>query len=79
MGEIAVQIQISNEADAIHVARAAGFENVEDYVNRMIKEAFDLEAVQQGIADAKAGRVTPLAEFDKAFREEMGFAERTNG
>lgn len=74
-----MQIQIANEADAIHVAKAAGFENVEDYVNWMIKEAFDLEAVQQGIADVKAGRVTPLAEFDKAFREEIRFSEQTNG
>ena len=73
-----MRIQIANEADALHVAKAAGFESVEAYVNRMIKEAYDLEAVQEGIADVQAGRVTPLAEFDKKFREQMGFSRRTD-
>jgi hypothetical protein len=73
-----MQIQISNEHVAIHVAKAAGFETVEEYVNRMIKQAYDFEAVREGIADVKAGRVTPLAEFDRDFREEMGFAPRSD-
>ncbi|MEZ5951756.1 MAG: hypothetical protein R3C12_21605 [Planctomycetaceae bacterium] len=51
-GEIAVQIQISNEADAIHV-RAAGFKECRRLCQiGSIKEAFDLGAwIQQGIAD----------------------------
>lgn len=73
-----MQIQISNESDALHVAKAAGFESVEDYVNRMIKEACDLEAIRQGVEDVRSGRVTPLEDFDKQFRAEMGFAPRVD-
>ncbi len=38
----------------------------------------DLHAIREGIADYEAGRVRPLAEFDKEFRDEMGFAPRTD-
>lgn len=36
----------------------------------------DLEAIREGLADVKAGRVTPLADFDREFRKEMGFSPR---
>ena len=34
----------------------------------------DVQAIQEGIADYEAGRVTPLAEFDAAFRKRNGMA-----
>ncbi len=71
-----MQIQISNEAAAIQAAKAAGLSSVEEYVNLMIQQASDLEAVREGLADIDAGRVTPLADFDRAFRAEMGFTQR---
>ena len=44
----------------------------------LVKQAADLEAIREGHDDIKAGRVTPLAEFDQSFRQEMGFAPRTD-
>lgn len=71
-----MQIQIFNEAAAIKAATEAGFSSVEEYVNQTIKQAADLAAIRVGIDDMRAGRMTPLEEFDKAFREEMNFAKR---
>jgi len=51
---------------------------VEEYVNQTIKQAVDVEAIRLGVEDSRSGRVTPLAEFDKAFREEMGFTKRVD-
>ena len=72
-----MQIQISNETVALQLATAAGC-SVEEYVNTLIKQASDLEAIREGQEDVKAGRVTPLAEFDAAFREEMGYVPRAD-
>ncbi len=36
----------------------------------------DVQAVRDGIADYEAGRVTPLAEFDAAFRKRNGIDAR---
>jgi len=69
-----MQIQIANESEALQAAIAAGFDNVEDYVNRLIKKEADLQAVREGIADAEAGNVRPLAEFDAEFRRQRGIA-----
>ena len=43
--------------------------------NKTIKQAADLAAIRVGIDDVRTGRMTPLDEFDKAFREEMNFAK----
>lgn len=71
-----MQIQVFNEEVAIQVATAAGFTSVEEYVNQLIKQAADTEAIRLGVEDAGSGRVSPLVEFDKAFRAEMAFARR---
>ena len=71
-----MQVQIFHEAAAIELAKNAGFSSVEEYVNQTIKQAADLAAIREGINDTIAGRMTPLDEFDKAFREEMDFAKR---
>ena len=71
-----MQVQIVHEAAAIKLAAEAGSSSVEEYVNQTIKQAADLAAIRVGIEDVRAGRMTPLDEFDKAFREEMNFAKR---
>ncbi len=37
-----------------------------------------LEGIKRGIADAEAGRITPLKEFDSAFRAKRGLPSRTH-
>ncbi|XZE20211.1 hypothetical protein SH449x_000071 [Pirellulaceae bacterium SH449] len=71
-----MQVQIIYEAAAIQLATEAGFSSVEEYVNQTIKQAADLAAISVGIDDKRAGRMTPLEEFDAAFRQEMDFVER---
>ena len=73
-----MQIEISNTSVVTNLAAAAGC-SVEEYVNTLIKQAADLEAIRTGHDDVKAGRVTPLTEFDQRFREEMGFSPRADG
>lgn len=36
-----------------------------------------LEGIKRGLADVEAGRVTPLAEFEKEFRKKPGLPRRT--
>ncbi len=52
-----MQIPISSEAEVQQMAMSAGFDNVEDYVNRLIKKEADLQAVREGIEDVEAGRL----------------------
>lgn len=70
-----MQIEITNTTAAAQLAALAGC-SVEQYVNQLIDQASDLEAIREGLEDVKAGRVTPLEEFDQAFREEKGFSPR---
>jgi predicted transcriptional regulator len=36
----------------------------------------DLASIRRGIEDEKAGRLTPLDEFDREMREQFGFSPR---
>jgi hypothetical protein len=74
-----MQIEIANEAAAAAAAQAAGYENVQEYVNVLIKREADLLALREGIADAEVGNVTPFDEFDAEFRRENGFSPKANG
>ena len=38
------------------MASSAGFDSIEEYVNRLIKKEADLQAVREGIEDAEAGK-----------------------
>lgn len=69
-----MQIEINNELAAEITANATGFASVQEFVNCLIKRESDLLAIQKGIADAEAGNLTPLAEFDQEFRDRNGFA-----
>lgn len=70
-----MQIEITNTTAATQLAALAGC-SVEQYVNQLIDQASDLEAIREGLEDVKGGRVTPLEEFDQAFCEEKGFSPR---
>lgn len=72
-----MQIEIANAAEVAQLAALAGC-SIEEYVNQLIKQASDLEAIREGLADVEAGRVTPLEEFDREFRKENGFAPRAD-
>ena len=72
-----MQIEISNETAAQLAAAAAGFPNVEDFVNNLIKRESDLLAIKKGLADAEAGNIRPFEDFDKEFRSKNGFARKS--
>jgi predicted transcriptional regulator len=72
-----VQIEITNYAIATQLAAQAGY-SVEEYVNKLIEEASDLEAIREGLNDVEAGRTTPLREFDQEFRKEKGFSPKAD-
>ncbi len=69
-----MQIQISNEAEVQQMASSAGFDSIEEYVNRLIKKEADLQAVREGIEDAEAGKLRTLEEFDVEFRRQRNIA-----
>ncbi len=71
-----MQIHISNVDEARQMARSAGFDNVEEYVNRLIKNEADLLAIREGVEDAKAGRMRTLDEFDAEFRRQRNIAPK---
>ena len=73
-----MQIQIANELSAQQAALAAGFENVEAFVNSLLKRESDRLAVQEGIKDAEAGNLIPFDEFDRDIRQRNGFAPPTD-
>jgi len=73
--ESIMQVEITNAAAAAQLAALAGC-SVEQYVNQLIDQASDLEAIREGLEDVKEGRVTPVEEFDQAFRDESGFSSR---
>ena len=72
-----MQIEISNETAAQIAAAAAGFPNVEDFVNNLIKRESDLLAIKEGLADAEAGNIRPFEDFDQEFRSKNGFARKS--
>lgn len=72
-----MQIEISNSAAATQLAALAGC-SIEEYVNMLIEQASDLEAIREGLKDVEAGEMTPLREFDEAFRKANGFSPKTD-
>jgi hypothetical protein len=43
-----------------------------------IDEAEAFEGIKRGLADVKAGRVTPLREFERDFRKNHGIPRRSS-
>ncbi|MCO6046475.1 hypothetical protein NG895_21460 [Aeoliella sp. ICT_H6.2] len=50
-------------------ASMAGFDRVEEYVVQLIERDRERLAILQGLEEARAGKVRPLEEFDREFRE----------
>ncbi len=66
-----VVLTINGKAEMV-VQDAASYQALIDRIDEL--EA--LEGVKRGLADAKAGRVTPLEKFEKAFRRKHGIPRR---
>jgi len=66
-----VVLTINGKAEIV-VQDAASYQRLLDYIEEM--EA--LGGIKRGLADAKAGRVTPLEKFEKEFRRKHGIRRR---
>jgi prevent-host-death family protein len=64
-------LTINGKAEIV-VQDAASYQELLDRVDRL--EA--LEGIQRGLADVKAGRVTPLRKFEAEFRAKRGLQSR---
>jgi putative addiction module CopG family antidote len=49
-------------------------EVINDALDALERQNSDLEAIRRGIEDERAGRLTPLPEFDKQIRAEFGLS-----
>lgn len=53
---------------------AASYQRLLDQID----ELQTLEGIKRGLADVRAGQVTPLAEFEKVFRKNHGLSRRSS-
>ncbi|MEO8663212.1 MAG: type II toxin-antitoxin system Phd/YefM family antitoxin [Bryobacteraceae bacterium] len=67
-----VVLTINGKAELV-VQDALSYQKLLDRVDEL--EA--LEGIKRGLADVEAGRVTPLREFEKDFREKRGLPSRS--
>ena len=67
-----VVLTINGKAELV-VQDALSYQKLLDRVDEL--EA--LEGIKRGLADVEAGRVTPLRQFEKEFREERGLPSRS--
>jgi prevent-host-death family protein len=67
-----VILTINGKAEVV-VQDAASYQKLLVYIDEM--EA--LEGIKRGLADVEAGRVTPLAKFEKDFRKKHGIPRRS--
>lgn len=65
-----MQIQIPDDIQQLSVA--AGFANVDQFVNSLLHKERERLAIQAGIDAMDAGQVTDFADFDREFREKNG-------
>ena len=56
------------------VQDAASYQRLLDQID----ELQTLEGIKRGLADVRAGQVTPLAEFEKGFRKKHGLSRRSS-
>ena len=66
-----VVLTINGKAELV-VQDAASYQKLLDRVDE--REA--LAGIKRGLADVKAGRLTPLKEFEKTFRKKHGVSSR---
>lgn len=67
-----VVLTVNGKAELV-VQDALSYQKLLDRVDEL--EA--LEGIQRGLADVEAGRVTPLRQFEKEFREKRGLPGRS--
>ena len=66
-------LTINGKAELV-VQDAASYQKLLDQID----ELQTLEGIQRGLADVHAGQVTPLAEFEKGFRQKHGLSRRSS-
>jgi hypothetical protein len=69
-----MQIQIPDDAEQLSIA--AGFANVDQFVNSLLRKERERLAIQAGIDAMDAGQVVDFVEFDREFRESNGLKSR---
>ena len=65
-----MQIQVPDDTQQLSLA--AGFANIDQFVNSLLRKERERLAIQAGIDAMGAGQVTDFAEFDREFREKNG-------
>jgi len=72
-----MEIQIDqNDASIQQQASVAGFETVQDYVENLLQRDAERLAVLEGLQAAAEGRVRPIEEFERDFRERNSLGPR---
>ena len=66
-----------NDATVQSQATAAGFSNVELYIQSLLERDAERLAVQKGVDALEAGQHRSFDEFDREFREKNGLAPRS--
>ena len=69
-------MQIQVPEDTQQLSLAAGFANVDQFVNSLLRKERERLAIQAGIDAMDAGEVTDFADFDREFREKNGLKSR---
>lgn len=63
-----MQITLPDDLNLADRAAAAGYSDVAEYLAALVERDADQAAIQRGLADANAGRLQSLEEFDAEFR-----------
>ena len=69
-------MQITVPEDTQQLSLAAGFANVDQFVNNLLRKERERLALQTGIDAMDAGLVSDFADFDREFREKNGLKSR---
>ena len=68
----AIDVQLDDHARRQSIA--AGFANVQEYVNSLLSKDRDRIAIRKGYEDVQAGRTRPFSEFDAEMRQKLGMS-----
>lgn len=69
-------MQINIPEDTQQLSLAAGFANVDQFVNSLICKERERLAIQAGIDAMDAGQTADFDDFDREFREKNGLKSR---
>ncbi|QEG38508.1 hypothetical protein [Roseimaritima ulvae] len=65
-------MQIQLPEDTQQLSLAAGYANVDQFVNSLLRKERERLAIQAGIDAMDAGQTADFADFDREFREKNG-------